>query len=66
MTTIPTQYMDGQPDDPDGYTEWLVKGNTKKKVLNTPGYPQPIPKTPRLNFIVKATPTHGYGDVRHS
>ncbi|KAF8800126.1 SET domain-containing protein [Phlegmacium glaucopus] len=60
MTTIPIPYMN-QPDDPDGYTQWLVKGNTKKKVLNTPGYPRPIPKPPKLNFIVKATPAMGMG-----
>ena len=60
VTTIPPQYMD-KPDDPDGHTEWLVRGNTKKKVLDTPGHPQPIPKSRRLNFIVKPTATMGMG-----
>lgn len=60
MTTVPPQYLHG-PDDPDGHTEWLVKGNTKKKVLQTPGHPKPIPKTRRVKFVIKPTATMGMG-----
>jgi len=40
-----------------------VHGSTKKKILNTPGYPQPVPKPPRnvKSHVVKSTPTMGKG-----
>ena len=56
MLTIPLRVV-GQRSDPDGHSEWLVRGVTKNKALNAPGYPQPIPKQPRnaKSYIVKST-----------
>ena len=59
MFTIPARIVRQSPD-PDGHTEWLVRGLTKDKILNGPGYPQPVPKFPG-NVIVKSTPTMGKG-----
>jgi len=60
--TIPARVV-GQPPDPDGHAEWLVRGLTKNKVLNTPGYPQSVPKHPGdvTSYIVKSMPTLGEG-----
>ena len=62
MTTIPTRF-DGIPSDPDGHSEWIVHAPTKSKVLNAPGYPQPVPKLPGnvIPYVVKSTPTMGKG-----
>jgi hypothetical protein len=62
MLTIPARVV-GQPPDPDGHSQWLVRGLTKNKVLNIPGYPQPVPKFPGNGkaYIVKSTPTMGKG-----
>jgi hypothetical protein len=62
MTTIPTRF-DGSPPDPDGHSEWIVHALTKSKVLNAPGYPQPVPKVPGnvKSYVVKSTPTMGKG-----
>jgi len=62
LLTIPARVV-GQPPDPDGHSEWLVRGLTKNKVLNLPGYPQPVPKPPGNGkaYIVKSTPTMGKG-----
>jgi hypothetical protein len=40
-----------------------VHGSTKKKILNIPGYPQPVPKSPgsMKSHVVKSTPTMGKG-----
>jgi len=59
MATIPTRFV-GMPPDPDGHSEWIVRGPTKDKVTNAPGYPQPVPKHPR-SIAVKSTPTMGKG-----
>jgi len=62
MTTIPARF-DGRPPDPDGHSEWIVHAPTKSKVLNAPGYPQPVPKLPGnvKPYVVKSTPTMGKG-----
>ena len=62
VTTVPSRRIGGPPD-PDGHSEWLVHGSTKKKILNTPGYPQPVPKPPGnvKSHVVKSTPTMGKG-----
>lgn len=62
VTTIPSRVV-GKPCDPDGHSEWLIYGPTKKKVLNTPGYPQPVPRSPgnTKSYVVKSTPTMGKG-----
>lgn len=52
----------GQPCDPDGYSQWIVNGPTKDKILNAPGYPCPVPKPRRPNmYVVKSTPGMGMG-----
>ena len=43
MTTIPSKSINGPPD-PDGHSEWICHGPTKAKVINSPGYPKPVPK----------------------
>ena len=47
--------------DPDGHSQWLMRGLMKNKVLSIPGYPQPVPKPPRNEkaYIVKLTPMMG-------
>lgn len=62
VTTIPSRVV-GEPRDLDGHSEWLVYGPTKKKVLNAPGYPQPVPKSLGnvKSYVVKSTPTMGKG-----
>ncbi|KAF9532763.1 hypothetical protein CPB83DRAFT_880434 [Crepidotus variabilis] len=57
FTTIP------QPEDGDGYSEWLVQdGKTKAKVVRAPGYPARIPKPRLVNMaIVKEVPDMGFG-----
>jgi len=62
FTTIPARFT-GQPPDPDGHSEWIVCAPTMSKVLNAPGYPQPVPK-PTISvksYAVKSTPTMGKG-----
>ena len=60
FTTIPARRSSGV-DDPDGHSEWMVKAGTKDKVIRAPGYPQPVAKTPRINYVIKATPDMGLG-----
>ena len=62
ILTIPAHVV-GRPRDPDGHSEWLVRGLTKKKALNAPEYPQPIPKASGnvKSYIVKSTATMGKG-----
>ena len=62
MTTVPSRGVE-EPPDPDGHSEWLVRGPTKQKILTAPGYPQPVPKPPRntKSHVVKSTPTMGQG-----
>ncbi|KDR66618.1 hypothetical protein GALMADRAFT_259142 [Galerina marginata CBS 339.88] len=48
--------------DPDGHSEWIVRGQTKAKVLNAPGYPQPLPKaTGPPAYVIKPTSNMGLG-----
>ena len=62
VTTIPSRGV-GKSPDPDRHSEWLMHGSTKKKILNTPGYPQPVRKPPgnRKSHVIKSTPTMGKG-----
>ena len=59
FTTIPARRFG--VDDPDGHSEWMVKEGTKDKVIHAPGYPQPVAKTPQINYIIKPTPDMGMG-----
>ena len=62
FTTIPACFT-GQPPDPDGHSEWIVCAATNRKVLNAPGYPQPVPR-PTANvksYVIKSTLTMGKG-----
>ena len=62
ITTIPPRIA-GKPPVEGGHSEWiLLNGPTKNKVLNAPGYPQPVPKHPGSKpYTVKSTPTMGLG-----
>ena len=65
MTTIPFKKLKG-PLDPDGYSEWIVFGPTKAKVINTPGFPQPVPKPKASDdiqpaYVIKPVPDMGLG-----
>ena len=62
ILTIPARVV-GQPCDPDGHSEWLVRGLMMNIVLNAPGYPQPVTKAPGnvKSYIVKLTATMGKG-----
>ena len=61
ITTIPSRII-GDPDVEGGHSEWIVNGMTKNKVLNAPGYPQPVPKHPgSKSYVVKSTSTMGKG-----
>ena len=62
ILTIPARVV-GQPCDPDGHSERLVRGLTKNIVLNEPGFPQPVPNPPGnvKSYIVKSTVTMGKG-----
>ena len=65
LTSIPPKKISGPPD-PDGHSEWMVHGPTKAKVINAPGYPQPVPK-PKAScgiqpaYVIKQTPNMGLG-----
>ena len=60
LITATPAYVAGSLPDPDGYSQWIVNAQTMKKVLNTPGYPQPVPKfTQRIT--VKSTLSMGKG-----
>ena len=67
ITTIPSKPTAGKGRlDPDGYSEWLVYGPTKAKVVNSPGYPKPVPKPKasygtQPSYVVKSTPNMGLG-----
>ncbi|KAJ3515322.1 hypothetical protein NLJ89_g1833 [Agrocybe chaxingu] len=61
VSTIPEHFEDG-PADPDGHTEWIVRGPTLTKTLNLPGFPSPIPKPRRQNmYIIKPSKGMGLG-----
>ena len=62
MTSIPSKPFTG-PLDPDGHSEWIVYGPTKAKVINAPGYPQPVPKPKGTQpaYIIKPSPNMGLG-----
>ncbi|KAF8800127.1 SET domain-containing protein [Phlegmacium glaucopus] len=60
FTTIPGRYRNGD-DDPDGHSEWMLRTGTKEKVTRAPGYPQPIPKTSQINYVIKTVPDMGMG-----
>ena len=62
MTTVPSCGI-GEPADPDGHSEWLMRGPRKQKILSKPGYPQRVPNPPGniKSHVVKSTPTMGQG-----
>ena len=65
ITTVPSEMFTDQPD-PDGRSEWIVHGPTEAKIINTPGFPKPVPKPKTSNgiqpaYIVKSTPDMGLG-----
>lgn len=57
ITTIPSHRVRELPD-PDGHSKWLMHRSTKQKILNAPGYLQPVSKPPgniKLH-IIRLTP----------
>ncbi|KAF4612727.1 hypothetical protein D9613_011818 [Agrocybe pediades] len=61
VTTIPPRDYD-MPPDPDGHSAWIVRGTTKAKILNRPGYPKAVPKpSGPPAYEVRATPDMGMG-----
>lgn len=46
FATMPPAIFKADLTATDGYTEWVVKGNTKSKVLKYPGFPKSLPKIP--------------------
>ncbi|KAJ7596254.1 hypothetical protein C8J56DRAFT_1043355 [Mycena floridula] len=46
-TTQPSQFLNAtQESSPDGWAECYISGYVKRKLLETPGYPAPIPHLP--------------------
>ncbi|KAF4612720.1 hypothetical protein D9613_011817 [Agrocybe pediades] len=61
MTTIPPRNFN-MPPNPDGHSTWIVRGVTKAKVLNRPGYPKVVPKpSGPPAYEVRSTPDMGMG-----
>jgi hypothetical protein len=58
MTTMPPTKARG---DSHNQTQCLTRHATKLKVLNQPGFPQPVPKPAHLNYVVKQTDKMGKG-----
>ncbi|PPR03555.1 hypothetical protein CVT26_006097 [Gymnopilus dilepis] len=54
ITTIPSP-PDGFDKDPDGHCQWVVRGPTRAKVINTPGYPSPVPKPEENKVTIMQT-----------
>ena len=58
MTTMPPIKA---PGDPHNQTEWITRPATKFKILNLPGFPQPVPEPAQLNYVIKETEKMGKG-----
>jgi hypothetical protein len=47
FSTLPSQAISAKlADNPDGWTECILRGFTKRTILSTPGFPQPLVKPP--------------------
>lgn len=58
ITTIPPTRT---PGDPDIQSQWMTRRETKLKVLDIPGFPQPVPKPPKVSHVIKETKKMGKG-----
>lgn len=62
FTTQPTKNIGDKLEDfPDGWTECLIRGFTKREILSTPGFPRPIPRPPTPCHRIGPTASKGLG-----
>ena len=62
--TLPHVDSDATLDDePDNWTECILAGHMKRRILSTPGFPRPVKKTAggRVNHRVRPSPFGGLG-----
>lgn len=53
FSTIPPQLVSAKPaDHPDGWTECILRGYTKRTILSTPGFPQPLVQPPQSCYCI--------------
>ncbi|KAK7032041.1 hypothetical protein VNI00_013409 [Paramarasmius palmivorus] len=65
ISSQPSRSQDAQlADNPDGWTECLINGFAKRKIVNTPSYPEPLPRPTQSNcYRVQNIPGKGRGLV---
>ncbi|ESK94126.1 hypothetical protein Moror_1049 [Moniliophthora roreri MCA 2997] len=65
MTSQPSQFMGARlEDNPDGWTECYISGRAKRKILETPGFPESLPRPTQPDcFRVVDIPGKGRGIV---
>ncbi|EEB94645.1 hypothetical protein MPER_06507, partial [Moniliophthora perniciosa FA553] len=65
ITTQPSQFLGARPDDdPDGWTECYITARAKRKILKTPGFPEPLPRPTQPDcFRVVDLPGKGRGII---
>ena len=64
FTTLPPRSVgDTLDDEPDNWTECILAGHMKRRILSTPGFPRPVKKTAggRVNHRVRPSPFGGLG-----
>ncbi|KAJ8081764.1 hypothetical protein PM082_007610 [Marasmius tenuissimus] len=62
FTAQPSVLLDATPEDtPDWYTLCIVTPAAKRKILSTPGYPQPLNRPPVTRHEITESPTSGIG-----
>ena len=53
FSTLPSQLISAKlADNPDGWTECILRGFTKRTILSTPGFPQPLVRPPSLFYRI--------------
>ncbi|EDQ99662.1 uncharacterized protein LACBIDRAFT_334802 [Laccaria bicolor S238N-H82] len=64
VTTLPPMNRDATLDDePDNWTECVLAGHIKRRILSTPGFPRPVQKTAggKVNHRVRPSSFGGLG-----
>ncbi|KAK1219027.1 hypothetical protein PQX77_018255 [Marasmius sp. AFHP31] len=62
FTAQPSVLLDATPENtPDWYTLCIVTPAAKRKILSTPGYPQPLNRPPLTRHKIMESPTSGIG-----
>ncbi|EDR10226.1 uncharacterized protein LACBIDRAFT_316886 [Laccaria bicolor S238N-H82] len=64
FTTLPPMNLDATLDDePNNWTECILAGPVKRRILSTPGFPRSVEKTAggKVNHRVRASPFGGLG-----